>query len=336
MKAPAPADLQRWSEEVARDASSALFLPLARAYRRQGRHDAALRLCLRGLAHHPQNVDAHALLAVLYFESGQRIKAYDEWSMVLTLDADNFDALRGMGFYFLEQEDYDTARRHLERAIALKPNDPAVQEGLRLVRERLGAPVPPQEHAPEPWEVVMPWEEPGPGSVTGPSLASGAAAVHAAAAAAPIVTPFTPASVADTEPRTGPGHGPVTVPGMDDPSRLFEPIMRGGQVLGALLLDANGLVMAGSLSGNLSAQAETLAATLGGAIEEAARTAAHLSLGQWSGVLLEADTALLHFAPVQEGMIVLLAAQRNAPAGWVLRSAQHATALARQFVEAYA
>ncbi|HUP90104.1 MAG TPA: tetratricopeptide repeat protein, partial [Longimicrobiales bacterium] len=80
MKSPAPADLQRWSEEVARDAASLSFLPLARAYRRQGRRDAALRLCLRGLEHHPDNVEGHGLLAVLYFESGQRVKAYDEWS----------------------------------------------------------------------------------------------------------------------------------------------------------------------------------------------------------------------------------------------------------------
>src|SRR5687768_7492872 len=134
MKAPAPADLQAWSQEVASDPASLSFLPLARAYRKQGRRDAALRLCLRGLQHHSSNIEAHALLAVLYFESGQRVKAYDEWSMVLMLDPDNFDALRGMGFYFLEQQDQVTAHKHLTRAAQLKPNDPAVQEGLRMLQ----------------------------------------------------------------------------------------------------------------------------------------------------------------------------------------------------------
>lgn len=328
MKGPAPADLQRWGEEVARDAASLSFLPLARAYRRQGRRDAALRLCLRGLEHHPDNVEGHSLLAILFFESGQRVKAYDEWSMVLTLEPDNFDALRGMGFYYLEQEDHVAARRHLERASAQKPNDPAVQEGLRIIRERLGetsAESPVEELLPlEPWhEVPHTWS---PVEATAP-------VVDAPPPPVPVPEPVRPQAPQPP----GPQAPDASAQGLsDDPSRLFESIMRGNQVLGALLLDSQGLVMAGALSGEVGAQAESLGAALGGAIEEAVRTAEHLSLGQWNGVLMEADTAVLHFAPVREGMIVLLAAQRNAPAGWVLRSAQQAAALATRFLEAYA
>jgi hypothetical protein len=69
MKTPAPADLHRWSEELARNPASLAFLPLARAYRRLGRRDLALQLCLRGLDHHPTHVEAHALLALLHFEA---------------------------------------------------------------------------------------------------------------------------------------------------------------------------------------------------------------------------------------------------------------------------
>jgi tetratricopeptide (TPR) repeat protein len=337
MRSPAPADLQRWSEEVARDAASLSFLPLARAYRRQGRRDAALRLCLRGLEHHPSNVEGHALLAIIYFESGQRLKAYDEWSMVLTLEPNNFDALRGMGFYYLEQEDHAAARKLLERAAKMKSSDPAVQEGLRMIAERLGevkpAPAPQLDAAPvEPWEQeAVGWTKPA--KRTEPTLQveidppqppppPPTVVAAPAAVAAPAVTEV--AAVA----------APPAI--NDDPALLFEPIMRGGQVLGALLLDSQGLVMAGSLGGTVGAQAESLGAILGGAIDEAVRTAQHLSLGKWSGILLEAETAVLHFAPVQEGMIVLLAAQRNAPAGWVLRSAHQAAVLATRFLEAYA
>ena len=350
MKSIAPADLQRWSEDVARDATSLSFLPLARAYRRQGRRDAALRLCLRGLEHHPDNVDGHSLLAVLYFESGQRVKAYDEWSMVLTLEPDNFDALRGMGFYYLEQEDQLAAKRHLERAEQLKPNDPAVQEGIRIIRERLGEAAPEPESAP-PFETSdEPWAA-APVSEVVPKYDDEATSQRCTEAPAePAPPPTAPAferAAEQATPKRAPepalafGATPAlaVTPAQDDvsdPSRIFDPILKGGQVLGALILDSQGLVMGGSLSGDIAAQAEALGAILGPAIEEAARTAQHLALGNWQGVLLEADNALLHFAPVREGMIVLMAAQKNAPTGWVLRSAAQASAIATRFLEAYA
>ena len=320
MKSVAPADLQRWSEEVARDATSLAFVPLARAYRKQGKRDAALRLCLRGLEHHPAHVDAHALLAILYFESGHRLKAYDEWSMVLSLDPDNFDALRGMGFYYLEQDDNEAALRHLERAASHKPGDPAVGEALRIIRERM-APAAEQTNVVELVEMV----EPPVHEVPAPEPAPVAVAEPPAPQAEVVVV---------TEPPAAPPQRATRFQEAD-PTRLFDPLLRGGQVLGALLLDAQGLVMAGSLDGELTESAEAMGAILSGAIEEAARTAAHLSLGEWSGVLLEADAAVLHLAPV-EGNIVLLAAQRNAPAGWVLRSAQQAAVLAKRFLETYA
>lgn len=306
---------------MARDATSLSFLPLARAYRRQGRRDAALRLCLRGLEHHPDNVEGHSLLAMLYFESGQRVKAYDEWSMVLTLEPDNFDALRGMGFYYLEQEDHLAAKRHLERAAVQKPSDPAVQEGLRIIRERLGEASPePETPAPPPLEMTdEPWAQ-APVSAQVPVTPSEPEAPAAVARPATATVPPSAPAAADVD--------------LSDPARIFDPIMKGGQILGALILDSQGLVMGGSLSGELGNQAEALGAILGGAIDEAVRTTSHLALGDWKGVVLEADQALLHFSPVR-GSIVLLAAQKNAPMGWVLRSAQQAAAIANRFLEMY-
>ncbi|HEX6939405.1 MAG TPA: tetratricopeptide repeat protein [Longimicrobiales bacterium] len=132
MTEPANLDLQRWSEEVARDPASPAFLSLARAYRRQGRRDAALRICLRALDRQPSHVEGHALLALLYLETGDREKASDEWATVLHLDPDNFDAHRGLGFLYLERQDREAARRHLERAAAMRPDDPAVRDALAL------------------------------------------------------------------------------------------------------------------------------------------------------------------------------------------------------------
>ena len=323
MKAPAPADLQRWSEDVARDPGSLAFVPLARAYRRQGRRDAAFKLCLRGLEHHPSNVDAHALLAMLYFESGQRARAYDEWSMVIRLEPNHFEALRGMGFYYLEQGDDAAAQRNLQRAATVRPRDVTVQEALKLIEERRE----PETAAPDlmPWEAHDPWAGSEPPAAQPVAHSPPPGTVPVIMVEPPV--PTEPARVASA-PANGPQH--------TDPSRLFDSLIRGGQLHGALLVDAQGLVLAGSLAGASATKAQALGAILGGAIEEAARAAAHLALGSWQGILLDAEQALLHLAPVREGAILLLAAPRDTPAGWMLRNAQIAATLADRFLEVHA
>jgi predicted regulator of Ras-like GTPase activity (Roadblock/LC7/MglB family) len=303
MNTPAPADLQRWSEEVARDAGSLAFLPLARAYRRQGRREAALRLCLRGLERHPSLVEAHALLALLYFEAGDRVRASDEWSIVLRLDPSNFEALRGLGYAYLEQDDGAAARQHLERAAMLRPGDRAVQEALRVLRER-------QE--PEPWDAAP--AEPGPQAVPLP-------AAPKAAAAAPA--PSRPAA------------GPMRADGGDgvrDPAQLFETLLAHAPMLGAVLLDEQGLVLAGRFTAEAGVEAEALGAALGAATGDAVRAAAHLAMGGYRGLLLDTAHALLHLSPVNDGLVVLLMVRRGTPAGWVIRKASEARSTAGAYM----
>jgi predicted regulator of Ras-like GTPase activity (Roadblock/LC7/MglB family)/Tfp pilus assembly protein PilF len=367
MKSPAPAELQRWSEEVARDPASLAFVPLARAYRRMGKPDASLRLCLRGLERHPTHVEAHGLLALLYLDKGDRARAADEWGMVLRLEPDNFEALRGMGFHYLEQSDIAAARRHLLHASEQKPNDPAVREALNMlaeIPEEPQAPEAPQElsaaarNVPsDPWATPDPWAG---GEVFTPEAPAAPAPVapgprwsDASVEADPwtVRDPFREAAAtpapSDRQVVTPPAPGSVRVSAIDaqhaaaaparqdaaasDPSLVFETLRGAGPFIGALLLDEQGLVLAGTLASNDGSE-ESLGAILGGAIEEASRTASHLSLGRWRGILLEAEKAVVHLTPVGTGLVVLIAAQRSAPTGWVLRTAQRATALATQYL----
>ena len=127
-------------------------------------------------------------------------------------------------------------------------------------------------------------------------------------------------------------HPPAPPP---DPTTVFDS-MTTGPLLGVLLLDRRGLVLAGWLRSGGHGKAEELGAVLGGAIDEALRTVTHLSLGSWRGLLLECETAVLHVAPVGTEALVVVAAQRGAPAGWILRSAAHAASLAERFVEVMA
>jgi predicted regulator of Ras-like GTPase activity (Roadblock/LC7/MglB family) len=386
MKTPAQADLQRWSDEVARDPASLAFLPLARAYRRQGQRAAARQLCIRGLENYPNHAEAHSLLALLYLEDGERTKAADEWSMVLRMDPNHFEALRGIGFCYLEQDQLSRARQALERAALLRPQDAAVQEALKVLGTRqelhaggahtnaapddiLEMDAPPAESgassdasaasAPAVVEFDEPWAatpvttaHPAPAPAA-PALQPTPAPPPPSASPAPSASappaPRPPAvqhplaqQILGTQPATttqGPGASQQHVAGSlpADPAMLFDSMVGGGPLLGILLLDAQGLVMAGSLGDQSVGDADALGATLGPAISEASRTVSLLALGDWRGMLLEAGTAVLHVSPVAGGKgFVLLAAKRNAPTGWVLRSAAQAAEIAARYVEEYA
>jgi tetratricopeptide (TPR) repeat protein len=318
MKTPAPADLQRWTEEVARDPSSLAFLPLARAYRRMGRREAALQLCMRGLEHYPQHAEAHALLALLHLERGDRERAADEWSVVLRLDANNFEALRGLGFSYLEQDQLSRARQMLERAALLRPGDAAVQEALRLLGTR---------------QQAAAWFQGEEGAGLGgwafadtPATSSFAGHIRHAAPAAPAEASATVAAgVAEPEPEP--------VPAYADPGALFDTVIRSGPLQGVLLLDEQGLVLAGRVQE--AGRGDALGALLGGVTAEAGRVVRHLGLERWTGLLLETEGALLHVGPVGAATLVVVA-RRSAPTGWVLRAATQAAEIATRFAEAQA
>jgi predicted regulator of Ras-like GTPase activity (Roadblock/LC7/MglB family) len=335
MKLPPQADLQHWSEEVARDPRSLAFLPLARAYRKQGLRAASLQLCLRGLQAHPAHVDAHGLLALLYLDGGDHQKAADEWSMVLRVDPDNFEALRGMGFCYLEQDHLSRARQMLERAALMRPSDPTVQEALRVLGTR-------QEiaekgltsasgvaYGDDPWArtdggPVFMFEPSTPEDDTATDAGADGAQAHDTAATPPARRP----------PRTERAV-PVSGPPPLDPTLLFDDLLGAGPLLGALLVDVKGLVLAGRLTEAMRGDPSVLGAVLGGAIGEATRTARHLALGPWRGILLDAEHALLHLAPAGSDAVMVLAARRDAPAGWVMRASAHTISQAEQYMEEY-
>jgi predicted regulator of Ras-like GTPase activity (Roadblock/LC7/MglB family) len=330
MKTPAQADVRRWSDEVARDPKSLAFLPLARAYRKLGLRDAALQLCLRGLEAHPAHIEAHSLLALLYLEAGEHTRAADEWSMVLRIDPDNFDALRGLGFCLLEQDQLSRARQMLERAALQRPGDNTVQEALRMLgtRQELAAEGLTRAHggftADDPWSAAEAEQQAGSTPAAPPANLAPPRAPQSGPASHPAAQRAAPQQ---------PVRAPLSV--STDPTQLFDDLLGAGPLLGALLVDAQGLVLAGRLGEGVGGDAEVLGAVVGGAIGEAARTAQHLALGNWRGILLEAEHALLHLAPVGESAIVVLAARRNTPAGWMMRTASAAVERAARYAEQY-
>ena len=327
---PAPADLQQWSDEVARDPRSLAFLPLARAYRRQGLREAALQLCLRGLESYPEHVEAHGVLALLHLEAGDHQKAADEWSIVLRYEPDNFDALRGMGFWCLERDQLSRARQFLERAAAQRPDDVAVQGALDELGSRRAL-----AHSSGPGAALAAAAEPPP-----PQPAP--VATHPPAAAArEFASSATPALRVTTAPAPSAATAPPAIDGAApdatiDPARVFDELLATGPLLGALVVDAQGLVLAGRLTASAAADAATLGAVLGNALTEALRTVEHLGLGLWRGLLVESEHALLHVTSIDGDSALVVAAGRQTPAGWLLRASAQAAERATEFLREYA
>jgi tetratricopeptide (TPR) repeat protein len=267
------ADLQRWSQEVARDPAAPAFLSLAQAYRRQGRFESAIQLCIRALARNPAHLEGHLLLAQLYLESGDQERAGDEWSIVLSLDPDHFEAHRGLGFFWLERGRREDARRHLERAAAARQEDASVLGALALL-DAGGAP----------------------------------------------------------DPGSGSGAIPAAVP--PAPGQVFAPLLADPSCLGVLVLDAQGLVLAGGLKEGGKGSAETLAALLGGVLAEASRVLDPAGLGLCRAIVLETGELVLHLAAFGEDLLLLILAVPDTPAGWLPRMAQRAAELGVHLLEA--
>jgi predicted regulator of Ras-like GTPase activity (Roadblock/LC7/MglB family) len=260
-------DLPRWTREVAEDPGAPAFVRLARVYRKQGHRQAAREVVMRGLERSPRHVDAHALLALLLVEDGDRAGAQDAWETVLRLEPASFDARRGLGFLALERRDLAAARRHLDAAHDARPDDPAVAQARDVLARR-------------------------------------------EAASADRIDPD-----------------------LHDPVRLFQPLDREAPFRGGLLLDGQGLVLAGSL-GDAPDRADLLGALMSTAVGEAARTAELIRIGDWGSLVLECDDVVLHVGRLDGGCTVVLAADRDAPAGWVARTADRVRSLGRRFLEA--
>jgi predicted regulator of Ras-like GTPase activity (Roadblock/LC7/MglB family) len=99
----------------------------------------------------------------------------------------------------------------------------------------------------------------------------------------------------------------------------------------AILLDADGYVVAGEYR---TAEGRDLGADIGaqlsGVSEEANRAMRHLGLGRWHQIVFEADTSSVAMAP-SGGGVLLVAAPRSVPLGYVRRLLERSLERARQW-----
>jgi tetratricopeptide (TPR) repeat protein len=135
MEATMSDEIRRLSDELARDPASLVFLPLAEALRRQGQLDHALRIAARGVERHPNNADAHDLLARIAVDRGELDRAASAWEAVLRIAPTHVGARKGLGFLCFQQGRLEEAEAHLSDAAQCDPDHAGVAAALAHVRE---------------------------------------------------------------------------------------------------------------------------------------------------------------------------------------------------------
>jgi tetratricopeptide (TPR) repeat protein len=113
-----------------RDPEGRAFVPLADAYRRARDLDRALEVVSIGLERHPTLASAYVVEAWVHQDRGDSNGAAAAWERVLELDADNIEALRGLGSLLAGAGHAARAAPLLDKARALD-----AQPAPRLVAE---------------------------------------------------------------------------------------------------------------------------------------------------------------------------------------------------------
>lgn len=303
-----PQQVRQWSDEVAADPGSPAFRPLAEHYREAGRADAALRLVIRGLERHPHDVEAHHLLGVLYREGGDETKAFDEWDIALALDPEHFPSRRAIGMLLAGRGEWDAAERHLEKALEGDFTDQEVRALLeeihgrrRDVRGRRGAPA------------VAPVEAPP---------------------RQPAAAPAAPAAAPPPDPAAASGAGSEVRSEFDALEAELGALGGERGIVGAVILDPQGFVVAGTMHVGGRDRGPEIAAVLSPASSEAERAVRHLKMGGWKGILVETADAVVRLSPTPDGGMVAVAGRCDVPMGWVLRVASRVKDAAVRFLRA--
>jgi predicted regulator of Ras-like GTPase activity (Roadblock/LC7/MglB family) len=299
-------DIRLMSEALAADPGSLVFLQLGEALRRKAQLDLAWRVATRGVERHPQRADAHDLVARIAADRSDFARARAEWERALELAPGHPAAQKGLGFLLFAQGAFHDAERLLAAAAAADPGDATLAAALDKIRAE----------AAQARTTVAPdgraaLATPGRGSVAVASAARASRVTQALAA--PV--PFAPQAV--------------------DARDLFAEVLPDTSHA-ALLLDADGLVVAGRYR---AADGRDLAADVGaqlsGVSDEATRAMRHLGLGAWRHISFEAESASIAMAPGGGAAagVLLVAAPRTVPLGFLRRVLERALERARRWME---
>ncbi len=134
-ESPRIAELRR---RVHADPASIAFAQLAEEFRRAGQHDEAVKYCRAGLGRHPGYLSARVTLGRSLTEIGELDDAAREFDLVLRSAPDNLAAIRSLAEIHQRRGSLEAALEYYNRALALAPFDPELEENVNRIARELG------------------------------------------------------------------------------------------------------------------------------------------------------------------------------------------------------
>lgn len=119
--------IESLKERIARDPLSRAFLQLAEEYRKEGRYQEAVRVCLEGLERHPTYHTARLSLGRTHMEAGDLAAARRAFSEVLDLQPENHLAGKLLAEVQKKTSDLAGAADTYRTILRYYPNDREVQ-----------------------------------------------------------------------------------------------------------------------------------------------------------------------------------------------------------------
>jgi tetratricopeptide (TPR) repeat protein len=128
--APLFRKVAEYTEILAKNPRSTVFIPLAEIYQRLNMKEDAWKIVCRGVEHLPDYCPGHAVLGRFQIERGEIEAALVSFTRAISLDGENIAALTGMARAQALKGDRQGARQTLQRAAALHPDDQGIQRML--------------------------------------------------------------------------------------------------------------------------------------------------------------------------------------------------------------
>ena len=102
-------------------------------------HQSAQALLDEGLAEHPDNIELLYSRSLVHEKLGNLTASEKDLRAIIERDTNNALALNALGYTLANRTDrYDEALKLIQRALAIKPNDPAIRDSLGWVLYKRG------------------------------------------------------------------------------------------------------------------------------------------------------------------------------------------------------